>query len=139
MVDTLKEPARRGSEPKRLILVVDDFTGARDVYVRTFRAAGYKVEEARSGRETLEKNSKLKPDLVLIDVIMPGMDGWETIRRLKRQRSEGCRIAVITGAPHADGARRAKQEGCDAYILKPVLPETLLRLAQDLLGRKAAS
>ena len=132
--------ARAGTQRKlkALILVVDDFTAARDVYVRTFRAAGYDVEEAHNGEDALEKGLKLKPDLILMDLIMPGMDGWETIRRLKQQ-GEGLPIAVITGAPYGDGAQRAKEAGCDAYILKPVLPETLLRLARDLLSRRTAT
>ena len=120
-----------------MILVVDDFKTARELYVRTFKAAGYDVEEAHDGREALEKSSQREPDMVLIDVIMPGMDGWETVRRLKEQQARDIPIAIITGAPQPDGARRAREAGC-FYIVKPVLPEALLRMAGEMLGPQPA-
>jgi CheY-like chemotaxis protein len=128
---------RKGETP--LILVVDDYGDARGVYVRVFQSAGYRVVEAANGEEAVEKGLSLRPELVLMDLIMPGMGGWEVIRRLKAdERTRERPIVVITGAPHGDGARRAHQAGCDAYLVKPVLPEALLRVVRDLLSRKAA-
>jgi two-component system, cell cycle response regulator DivK len=128
---------RKGETP--LILVVDDYGDAREVYVRVCQAAGYRVAEAANGEEALEKGLSLRPDLVLMDLIIPGMDGWEVIRRLKAdERTRERPIVVITGAHPGDGARRAHQEGCDAYLVKPVFPEALLRVVGDLLSPKAA-
>lgn len=121
-----------------LILVVDDFKTARELYVRTFKAGGYDVEEAHNGPEALEKSSQREPDMVLIDIIMPGMDGWETVRRLKEQQApRDIPIVIITGAPQPDGARRAREAGC-TYIVKPVLPEALLRMTGEMLGHEIA-
>jgi CheY-like chemotaxis protein len=128
---------RKGEAP--LILVVDDYGDAREVYVRVFQSAGYRVAEAANGEEAVEKGLSLRPELVLMDLIMPGMDGWEVIHRLKaNERTKECPIVVITGAPHGADTRRAHDAGCDAYLVKPVLPEALLRVVRDLLSRKAA-
>jgi CheY-like chemotaxis protein len=131
--------SRRTEAKPPLVLVADDFGAAREVYVRVFQAAGYRVEEASTGLEAVEKSLALQPALVVMDLVMPGMDGWEVIRRLKADaRTNNRPIVVITGAPHADGARRAKDAGCDAYIVKPVLPETLLGVVRELLSRRAS-
>jgi CheY-like chemotaxis protein len=115
------------------ILVVDDYGDARELYVHVFQSSGYRVAEAANGTEALEKGLRLRPDLVLMDLIMPGMDGWEVIRRLRADaRTRGCKIVVISGATHS--APRAHQLGCDAYLAKPVLPEALLRVVRDLLS-----
>jgi two-component system, cell cycle response regulator DivK len=116
------------------ILVIDDFGPAREVYVRILQAAGFRVEEAGNGPEGLEKAFALQPALIVMDLLMPGMDGWAAVRRLKADsRTTFSPIVVITGAPHSDGARRAHEAGCDAYIIKPCLPQTLLRVVRDLL------
>jgi CheY-like chemotaxis protein len=132
-----KRAQAQGEAVQSLILVVDDFGAAREVYARLFGYSGFRVAEAESGPEALDKARSLRPDLVLMDLAMPGMDGWEVISQLKAdERTRQARIVVITGASYADGAQRAKDAGCDAYLIKPCLPETLMGVARRLLSRR---
>jgi CheY-like chemotaxis protein len=121
------------------VLVVDDFGSARELYARVFRSSGFDVAEASSGAEALETGIALRPDLIVVDLAMPGMDGLETIRRFRKDPgTRNSRIVVVTGAAFADGARKAKEAGCDAYLVKPCLPQTLLSVVRSLLGDDAA-
>jgi|RhiMetdeSRZDD1v2_1073273.scaffolds.fasta_scaffold113930_2 two-component system, cell cycle response regulator DivK len=126
---------RRVPEPP-LVMIVDDYEPARDLYATLFRSAGYRVEEAANGEEAIEKGVRLQPSLFLMDLLLPGMAGWDVIRRLKAEkRTRNRPIVVITGAPRDDRARGAHEAGCDAYLVKPVLPDALLRVVRDLLNR----
>ena len=123
-----------------MILVVDDFGPARELYVNVLQTAGYRVEEAADGHEALEKGLKFQPRLLLMDLLLPGMDGWEVIRRLKDdERTSGLSVVVITGAPREAVASEAQLADCGAYLLKPVFPDALLRTVRDLLSRPTAS
>lgn len=133
---TERKSRRRSPATPPLVLVVDDFAAARHMYGHFLTSSGFRVEEAQGGPEAIEKGLALRPDLILMDLAMPGMDGWEAIRRLKSHaRTKNSRIVVITGMAHAGGAKKAKQAGCDAYLLKPCLPESLLGVVRSLLGR----
>lgn len=126
---------RRAPEPP-LVLIVDDYGPARELYASLLRSAGYRVEEAANGDEAIEKGLRLQPSLFLMDLLLPGMDGWDVIRRLKAEKNTQDRlIVVITGAPRDDRARGANEASCDAYLVKPVLPDALLRVVRDLLNR----
>jgi CheY-like chemotaxis protein len=122
-----------------LILVVDDFGGAREIYSRVLSSSGFQVAEATDGTEALEKGLSLKPDLIVLDLGLPGMDGLELIGRFKADpRTRNARIVVVTGAGYVDGERRARQAGCDAYLVKPCVPERLLSVVRDLVGPSSA-
>jgi CheY-like chemotaxis protein len=131
----VSKPASKGSKKEAaLILVVEDFGAAREVYVHLLASSGLRVVEASNGPEAIAKGLALRPDLILMDLAMPGMDGLEVMRRLKADdRTKASPIVVITGASYADGARKAKAAGCDAYLIKPCAPEVLLRVVHDLL------
>ena len=120
---------------KPLILVVDDFDDAREMYSEYLEFAGFRVETAKNGAEALDCAFKQPPDLILMDLSLPVMDGWEASRRLKAdQRTKAIPIVALTGhalAGYADGARRA---GCDAFVTKPCLPEALVNEITRILG-----
>jgi len=123
-----------------LILVVDDFGPARELYVNVLQTAGYRVEEAANGEEAVEKGLKFQPKLLLMDLLLPGMDGWEVIRRLKGdERTSGLPVVVITGAPRDARASEAQIAECGAYLTKPIFPDALLRTVSDLLNRPTGS
>ena len=129
-------PSRK-AERRPLVLVVDDFTGAREVYSRLLKASGFEVEVAASGEEAIEKAVASQPDLVLMDLVMPGVDGWEAIRRLRlNERTRDSRILIITGTTNSEAAQTAKRAGCDAFLLKPVLPETLIEVVRGVLATR---
>jgi len=122
-----------------LVLVVEDYQDARDMYVEYLRFAGFRVAEARNGLEALERAFALVPDVVLMDLALPRMDGWEATRRLKTDpRTCHVRVVALTGhalAGHADGARQA---GCDAFVRKPCLPDVLVAEIRRVLAGSPA-
>jgi CheY-like chemotaxis protein len=122
-----------------LVLVVEDYPDAREMYCEYLRFSGFRVAEARNGEEALEKAFTLLPDVVLMDLALPLMDGWEATRRLKGdRRTADILVVALTGhalAGHAEGARRA---GCDAFVTKPCLPDDLVDEIRRLLGVRQA-
>ena len=72
-----------------LILVVDDYQDAREMYAEYLQFSGFRVAEARNGNEAVDQAFALKPDLILMDLSLPGMDGWEATRRLKADEVPG--------------------------------------------------
>src|SRR6185369_4043503 len=110
-----------------LVLVVDDYEDAREMYAEYLQYSGFRVAEARTGVEAMEKAFELVPDLILMDLSLPVMDGWEATRRLKADaRTKAIPVVALTGhalAGHSEGARKA---GCDAFVTKPCLPDALV-------------
>lgn len=122
-----------------LVMVVEDYEDAREMYVEYLKFCGFSVTEARNGVEALEQAFKRVPDIILMDLALPQMDGWEATRRLKQDpRTAAVPIVALTGhalAGHADGARAA---GCDAFVTKPCLPDALVDEINRVLSARAA-
>jgi CheY-like chemotaxis protein len=118
-----------------LILVVDDYQDAREMYAEYLQYSGFRVAEARNGNEAVDQAVALKPDLILMDLSLPGMDGWEATRRLKAdEATRHIPIVALTGhalAGASDGARKA---GCDSFVTKPCLPDDLVVEVRRMLG-----
>jgi CheY-like chemotaxis protein len=122
------------SESQRRILMVDDFHDNREMYAAYLRYAGFAVEEAVTGTEALEKAFASRPDLVVMDLSLPGMDGWEATRRLKADpRTKHVPIVVVSGHALEGSVQSARAAGCDAFLRKPCLPQTLLTEIRKLL------
>ena len=113
--------------PDPLILVVEDFDDAREMYRDYLEFAGLRVETARDGREGIEKARAFQPDLILMDLSLPGIDGWEATRLLKAA-PETRQIIIIALSAHAlaTEGERARAAGCDGFIAKPCLPPDLV-------------
>ena len=110
-----------------LILVVDDYQDAREMYAEYLQFSGFRVAEARNGNEALEQAFALKPDLILMDLSLPGMDGWEATRRLKADAAtRHIPIVALTGHALAGASEGARKAGCDAFVTKPCLPDDLV-------------
>jgi two-component system cell cycle response regulator DivK len=124
-----------GESQNPLVLVVEDYQDAREMYAAYLQFSGYRVAEAANGLEALEKTRELMPDIILLDLALPKMDGWEATRRLKAdERTRHIPIVALTGhalAGHAEGARQA---GCDAFVTKPCLPDALVTEIQRMLA-----
>ena len=120
------------------VLVVDDYPDAREMYGAYLEYSGFEVVEAGNGVEALQRAAETEPDIILMDLSLPVMDGWEATRRLKAdQRTARIPVVALTG--HAlvgisDGARRA---GCDAFVSKPCLPEDLVKEVRKVLNLQA--
>jgi CheY-like chemotaxis protein len=120
-----------------LVLVVEDYQDAREMYAAYLQFSGYQVAEATNGVEAIEKAIALMPDIILMDLALPKMDGWEATRRLKSdERTKDIPIVALTGhalAGHAEGARQA---GCDSFVTKPCLPDALVAEIQRMLSAR---
>ncbi len=118
-----------------MILIVDDMEDNRAIYVQYFRFQGYRVAEGANGREALDQAVRLQPDLIVMDLSLPIMDGWEATRRLKRDdRTKRIPVVALTGHAMAGQSKAAKDAGCDGYVTKPCLPEDLETELRRFLG-----
>jgi two-component system, cell cycle response regulator DivK len=126
--------AAPGPESGPLILLVDDFADNREMYSQFLAFSGLRVVEAQNGHEALDKAFALAPDLIVMDLSLPGMDGWEATRRLKADdRTRAIPVIALTGHALAGHSKGAMDAGCDAFITKPCLPERLLEEITSML------
>ena len=110
-----------------LILVVDDYQDAREMYAEYLQYSGFRVAEAKNGNEAVTQARALKPDLILMDLSLPGMDGWEATRVLKAdEETRHIPIVALTGHALAGASEGARKAGCDSFVTKPCLPDDLV-------------
>ena len=120
------EPLGSLSSPRGLVLVVDDFEDNRTMYAEYLAAAGYRALMAEDGAEAVAIATAEMPDVIVLDLSMPGMDGWEAAARLKaNERTRGIIIIALTGHAEARHYAKAKSAGCDYFLAKPCLPQDL--------------
>jgi len=120
-----------------LVLLVDDYADNRDIYAQFLLYAGLRVEEAENGHQALEKAFALSPDVIIMDLALPGLDGWEATRRLKGDaRTKGIPVIALTGHALAGHSQGALEAGCDLFLTKPCLPERLLEEILAILDRR---
>jgi len=131
--------AVRRSEPSRFtLLVVDDFDDARLLYAMFFEELGFNVIEASDGQEALAKVAEQRPDLVVMDVAMPRMDGISATSALKGDvETSRIPIVVLTGNVHGAALDRARASGANAVLTKPCTPLELGKTVIDLLSATA--
>lgn len=118
-----------------LVLVVDDHTDSRLIARLVLESAGYRVAEAESGLEAVRAAAALRPAAVLLDLVLPGLDGWQVAQRL-REGEGGPDVVVIavTAVGQRDELERALAAGCDAVITKPASPRVVLAALSDRIG-----
>jgi len=124
------------------ILVVDDEKDIRTLLEQVLQHAGYEVETAGNGREALEALERSLPDLVLLDIMMPEVDGWEVARHVKtKQKSKDVPVVFLTVRNQAvDKIVGTEVVGVDDYITKPFDLKVLLeRIARRLQERSSSS
>jgi two-component system, cell cycle response regulator DivK len=119
--------------PRKKILIVDDTEWNRDLLVQLLED-DYDLVQAVNGEEAVKKTAEEKPDLVLMDLGMPVIDGWEATRRIKAQ-DDLKHIPVIAVTSHAmvGDEITAREAGCDDYIAKPVDENELMEKIKKLL------
>jgi CheY-like chemotaxis protein len=122
------------------VLLVDDYSDAREMYTEYLEFMGYQVLQAQNGVEALERALDSSPDIILMDLSLPIMDGWEATRRLKAdKRTQSIPVVALTGHALAGISEGAKEAGCDSFVTKPCLPEDLVKEIRRILdepGRK---
>ncbi|MDO9617866.1 MAG: response regulator [Pseudomonas sp.] len=119
--------------PRRLVLVVDDHIEHRRVLAGMLEPLGFNIIQAASGQEAIRQAALLHPDLILMDLSMPQMDGWETSRLIRRNAMSQAPIIVISANAFADDRERSVAAACNDYLAKPVhTPELLERIHKQL-------
>lgn len=123
---------------RRFVLVVDDVEDNRELYATFFEYAGYRVDQAADGEEALSKIARDQPDVVLMDLSMPTLDGWEATRLIKSNpRTNAIIVLVVTGFAMRNDLDRARAAGADDVCTKPCLPKDLVARVESLLARRA--
>jgi len=121
---------------KRILVVEDNTT---NLYLINFilEKKGYEVIQAKSGEEGVEVAIKEKPDLILMDIQLPGIDGMEATRRIRNSKANGkIPIIAITSYAMAGDKEKALAAGCTGYIKKPINPETFIAEIEKYLGTR---
>lgn len=123
----------------RTILVVDDSSDNRVVYGSFLQFLGYRVVEAVNGDEGVRLAQRWRPDLIVMDVAMPVMNGLEATRVLKGDpRTSGIPLLILTAHDTPSVRGEAVQAGCDAYLSKPAAPGRILQELERLLTGSTA-
>lgn len=120
------------------ILVAEDEKDIRELIAFTLRFAGFDVLLATNGAEAVEVAEAEKPDLVILDVRMPKMSGYEACRRLKENPQTALLPVVFLSAKGQDSEiQQGLESGAEEYILKPFAPDELIQQVRDILNRHA--
>ncbi len=123
------------TDPARTILLVEDNEDNLVVYRTILEHVGYRVIEARDGEEGVARALEERPAIVLMDISIPRLDGWEATRRLKAEAGTA-EIPVVALTAHALEEDRAKamRAGCDGYLAKPVEPRRVVEEVERHIG-----
>ena len=118
-----------------LVLVVDDFQDNREMYAEYLVFSGFRVIQAANGKEALDQAFENRPDIIIMDLSLPVMDGWEATRRLKADRRTH-EIPVVALTCHAmqGHSKGAIEAGCDSFVAKPCLPDQLVAEIRKMLS-----
>ena len=128
-------PAEMDATRPKLILVVEDDPQQRTLYARVLATAGYSVIEAEDSAAALEQVHIGRPDLVLMDVTLPGPSGWNATREIKSHPdTHRIPVLVVTGRVGLSDRDASFASGSDAFLEKPVLPQRLLEEVARLLS-----
>ena len=118
----------------RRILVVEDDVDNRRIVTKVLGAEGYEVIEVATGAAAVAAVHEQRPDLIIMDLALPGMDGWEASRRIKATPdSADIPIIALTAFAMRGDEERARAAGCDAYVPKPCRPQTLREVVRQFL------
>ncbi len=117
------------------ILVVDDERNIRNILDFTLNAEGFNVISAASGDEALKQAASASPDLIILDVMMPGGDGFTACQHLKQnQDTASIPVVMLTARTEREDRERGAEVGADGYITKPFSPQRVIETVRSLLG-----
>jgi CheY-like chemotaxis protein len=120
----------------RRILVADDDQDSAESLAMLFQMMGHDVRSALNGLEAVDVAANFRPDLIVLDIGMPGLDGYEVCRRIRQQPwAQAVVIAALTGWTRDEDKDRSQEAGFDHYIVKPIDPKVLA----DLVARSGPS
>ena len=110
-----------------LVLLVEDTLDTLEAFSHFLRGAGFRVETATDGRQAVDKTRALLPDVVVMDLALPELDGWEATHRIKSDPlTRHVPVVAFTGHAFQQSKESARQAGCDAFLIKPLYPAQLV-------------
>jgi CheY-like chemotaxis protein len=122
-----KDAERSGFAASRRILIVEDNADVREALRLHLQVAGHEVHEAVTGPEGIEAAARVNPDVVLLDIGLPGLDGYQVAQQIRRT-NDAVRLIAITGYGQPEDRERARNAGIDQYLVKPIDAASLARL-----------
>lgn len=123
---------------KKTVLLVEDNEDNLVVYRTILEHVGYRVLEARDGEEGVARALEALPDIVLMDISIPKLDGWEATMRLKDDdRTRAIPIVALTAHALEEDRAKAMRAGCDGYLAKPVEPRRVVKEVEKFIGPPA--
>ncbi len=123
------------TDSAKTVLLVEDNEDNRTVYRTILEHYGYQVVEARNGEDGIRMAREQHPDLILMDISIPVIDGWEATRVLKGDEStSGIPIIALTAHALATDRAKAEEVGCDGYLAKPCEPRRVVAEVQSFIG-----
>lgn len=129
---------RFGDGLTQSVLIVDDEPMARTLLRLMLVRAGFNVSEAEDGFDALEKVQSSQPDIILLDVMMPGMDGFSVCEELRqREETSNLPIIMLSAKTDLDSINKGLRVGATKYLTKPISPEDLTRHVNDVLDANA--
>ncbi|HEX7192783.1 MAG TPA: ATP-binding protein [Thermoanaerobaculia bacterium] len=124
--------------PSRRIIIVDDNPDIRDLLQIKLKKLGHAVETAGDGHAGLQRIAEIRPDIAIIDIGMPGMDGYELAKRVRDSLEDGILLIALTGFGQADDRDRAAAAGFDEHLTKPIRVEELQQIFMRRFSMNAA-
>jgi CheY-like chemotaxis protein len=118
------------------VLLIEDNVDARQSLRTLLEHEGHRVVDAADGPSGLARAEATRPDIVLIDIGLPGMDGYEVARRIRARRGAEPILVAITGYGRADDRQRSHEAGFDAHLTKPVSPDYLVEVLATLADHR---
>lgn len=116
-------------QPQQVLVVEDNIDQAQTLCL-LLESMGHRAEAATSGPAALDKARRVRPQVVLLDLGLPGLDGFEVARRLREEHGEGMRIIAVTAYASDNDRRQSREAGCEIHLVKPADP----RFIESLLG-----
>lgn len=125
----------RSSRARPLVLIVEDHCELRQMYAQELTLSGFDVIEAGDGADAIARTTDRFPDVILMDLSLPVVDGWEATRRLKvDQRTAHIPVVALTAHDGSGELQRATRAGCDWFVPKPCQPHDLVEEVRRVLG-----
>jgi CheY-like chemotaxis protein len=120
------------------VLVVEDDPDHLEIMTAALRHQGYEVRVAVDGFSGVERSISERPDVVLMDASLPGLDGWSATATIKQRAPEVC-VLMVTAHALPEHRQMAQAVGCDGFYTKPIEPTRLLRIVQECIERRDAA
>lgn len=121
---------------KKKILIVEDDNIIRDALTEFLANEGYETSTATNGKEAVEVAEKISPDLIIMDMFMPVMDGWDATKIIKEmEHLANTKVVCLSAYTSAENEEKSKQVKCDLILTKPIYPDDLKRNLEELLKK----